>query len=141
MIVLLHFDCFSGISGDMCLGALIDLGVPFEHIESELRKLDVSGYTLGMDRVLVQGIESVKFQVYEETLNPESGAQEPLVHEHHHRTYLMIRELITKSSLSEEIKSYALRIFLCLAKAEASVHGVSVEEVHFHEVGGGRFYC
>ena len=120
----LYFDCFAGISGDMTLAALIDIGVPQRHITEELRKLKVSGYTLQVSRAMKMGISGKKVTVRVSTRG-----------HHHHRSYGDIEALIKKSSLTNSVKERSLDIFLRIAKAEAKVHRKSVEDIHFHEVG------
>jgi uncharacterized protein (TIGR00299 family) protein len=121
---ILYFDCQAGISGDMTVGALLDLGVPLEHLHHELAKLPLGhdSYILSASHTERQHLPALKFDVE--------------VHDHHtHRHYAGIDAMIAGSSLSEPVKGMARRIFRRLAEAEAYVHGVAVEEVHFHEVG------
>jgi len=120
---ILYFDCFSGISGDMTLAALIDLGVPLRHIKRELAKLPVSGYTVRVTSVVTGGISGKKVIV---------AAKHP---DHHHRTFRDIDQAIKQSSLDAAVKEHSREVFLNLAKAEAAVHATPVETVHFHEVG------
>lgn len=117
-----YLDCFSGISGDMMVGALVDLGLPLEKLEEELKKIPLTGYRLACDRVMKNGIAATKFSVYVEK-------------DQHHRHYSDIRNLLEKSALKEEVKKKALNIFTSLAEAEGKVHDISPEDVHFHEVG------
>ena len=118
----LYFDCFSGISGDMILGALVDLGLPPEHLAAELEKLNVRNFHLKSHRVKKAGILATKYDV-------ETGE------EHHHRHYSTIEKIIRSSTLTDWVQDNACRSFLRLAEAEAKVHGTTVERVHFHEVG------
>jgi uncharacterized protein (TIGR00299 family) protein len=121
---ILYFDCQAGISGDMTVGALLDLGVPLEHLHHELAKLPLGhdSYILSASHTERQHLPALKFDVE--------------VHDHHtHRHYAGIDAMIAGSTLSEPVKGKARRIFRRLAEAEAHVHGVAVEEVHFHEVG------
>ena len=118
----LYFDCFSGISGDMILGALVDLGLPPEHLARELEKLNVRNFQLSSYRVNKAGIQATKYDV-------ETGE------EHHHRHYSTIEKIIRSSPLDAWVQDNACRAFLRLAEAEAKVHGTTVEKVHFHEVG------
>ncbi len=120
----LYLDCQAGIAGDMTVAALIDLGVPLEHLQSELAKLSLplSGYTLQSESCRRQGVQGLIFKVFAADGQP-------------HRHYGDIKAMIAESSLSVAVKERAQRIFLCLAEAEAKVHGVSIEAVHFHEVG------
>jgi len=120
--MIAYFQCFSGISGDMVLGALLDLGLEVSHLEEELSKLPMEGYSLSAERLKKGGITGVRFRVD--------------VHkEQHSRKHARIRQMIEDSQLSLEVKDVSLRIFRRLAEAEAHVHGVELEEVHFHEVG------
>ncbi len=118
-----YFDCFSGISGDMTLGALIDLGAPVDWLQKELSRLPLTGFELKASPMVRNGIcaTSVKVDI------KESGPA---------RDYRTIRSLLEESDLSEGVKSNSLAVFGRLARAEAHIHGCSVQEVHFHEVGG-----
>lgn len=119
---ILYIDCFSGISGDMVVGGLIDMGVPLAFIEEELSGIDVDGYRLSAGRTRRSGIDAADFKVHLEKSQPR-------------RDYHIIRELLLSSKLKENVREMSLRIFETLAQAEAKVHGVPVESVHFHEVG------
>ena len=119
---MLYFDCFSGISGDMILGALLDLGLPPEYLAGELEKLNVRNFRLRSSRVNKSGVLATKFDV-------ETGE------EHHHRHYSTIEKIIRSSTLAPWVQDNACQSFLRLAEAEAKVHGTTVEKVHFHEVG------
>jgi pyridinium-3,5-bisthiocarboxylic acid mononucleotide nickel chelatase len=117
-----YFDCISGISGDMILGALVHCGMPLDYLGNELGKLHLHGYELTQETVTRSGIGAVHVDVV-------TG------HEHAHRHLSHIRSIIESSGLSDGVKSRAVAIFTRLAEAEARVHGTSPEEVHFHEVG------
>ncbi|MCH7767084.1 MAG: nickel pincer cofactor biosynthesis protein LarC, partial [Acidobacteria bacterium] len=119
---LCYLDCFSGISGDMLLGALVDAGLSPAALESELRKLNLKDWSLSTERVQRGGLTATKldFKISET---------------HHHRTWKKIRELIRASALAAPVQQRAELIFDRLAEAEAGVHGVAKDEVHFHEVG------
>lgn len=119
---LIYFDCFSGASGDMIVGSLIDLGLSLDQLTRELQKLDLRNYSLSVNRVVKAGISATKFTV-------QTG------HEHHHRNLLTIENLIKRSELNDRIKDSAIRVFVRLAEAEARVHGSTVDKIHFHEVG------
>jgi uncharacterized protein (TIGR00299 family) protein len=139
---ILYFDCFSGICGDMTLAALVDLGVPGEHLVSELGKLGLSGWRLRFTRDSKHGIGGTRADV---DLLPTPAAGRPMLapaasgkaggHRHEHRAYRDIKAMIEASSLPDATKARALAIFGKLAIAEAKVHGTSVEDVGFHEVG------
>ncbi|MBI4514813.1 MAG: nickel pincer cofactor biosynthesis protein LarC [Deltaproteobacteria bacterium] len=123
---ILYFDAFSGISGDMTVGALLALGVPIEQLRAELQRLPLEGYEIAAESVQVNGITATQFTVQVQ------HAGEP---GHHHRPFRAIRELIGASSLTTPVKEAAMRIFARLAEAEGRVHGVAPEAVEFHEVG------
>lgn len=123
MMKTLYFDCFAGIAGDMTVAALIDLGLPLEVLEKELGALPYSGYRLQTDRVERHHIGGASFKVVLE------DEDQP------HRHYGDIARQIEKSGLSAGVKERAGRIFLRLAEAEAKVHCVELDRVHFHEVG------
>jgi uncharacterized protein (TIGR00299 family) protein len=121
---ILYFDCYAGISGDMTVAALLDLGVPLEHLRTELAKLDLppGSYELSSSRTERRHMPALKFDV--------------AVHDHHtHRHYAGIDTMIAGSGLSDPVKEKSRLIFRRLAEAESLVHGVAVEDVHFHEVG------
>jgi len=120
----LYYDCFAGISGDMNLGALVDLGVDAGFLELELGKLNIDGFRLEVEPGIRKGISGTKVTVVIE--NPENEKHRHLRH---------IEELINNSSLSDAIKEKSLDIFNRVAEAEAKVHNISKEKVHFHEVG------
>ena len=121
---ILYYDCFAGISGDMNLGALVDLGVEAAYLESELKKLNIEGFHLKITQDLRRGISGTKAEVIVE--NPDNEKHRHLRH---------VEEIINQSSLSETVKQNALKIFKLIAYAEARVHQIPVERVHFHEVG------
>ena len=121
---ILYYDCFAGISGDMNLGALIDLGVDSNYLIAELQKLQIEGFHLEIQKDIRRGISGTKATVVIE--NPENEKHRHLRH---------VVELINQSSLSSEVKSRSLKIFDLIAEAEAKVHNISKQAVHFHEVG------
>ncbi len=121
------FDCFSGISGDMCLGALVDAGVPLREIERGLRKLGISGYVLSEKKVLRAGIVATKVDV---ELTAKGKGQEAKG-----RRWKDIQGIIKKSTLPEKIKKQGLEVFKNLFEAEAKVHGSTIEKTHLHELG------
>lgn len=120
---ILYFDIFSGISGDMTLGALLDVGVDFDFLKNQIATLDFNGYDLSFDKKDINGISAGDFDVLIHK------------HEHVHRHLSHIEQIIDNSSISENAKSISKTIFRHLAFAEAKVHGKSLEEIHFHEVG------
>lgn len=127
----LYFDCFAGISGDMMLGALIDLGVPQSYLKAELKKLGVSGYTIHVSNAMRMGISGKRFQV-------KADVNTTGHHHHdtcHHRSYKDIEAIIKKSSLKSPVKDRSIDIFFRIAQAEAKVHKKTIGDIHFHEVG------
>lgn len=155
----LYLDIFSGISGDMFIGALIDLGVDAHKVERELKKLRLDGYHLHVTRKQKSGIEGVKFDVHlAEAHEREHGPDHPQNghgqehdhdHAHHHhehgedhahdhddsRTFAEIKKLISGSKLSPWVKQKSVAVFQRIAEAEGKIHGMPPEKVHFHEVG------
>ena len=132
----IYFDCFAGAAGDMLVGALLDLGLDFTALEGELAKLEIDGYSLSNDSILKQGVTSSKFRV---NITPESRHHHHEEHHHgahhHGRSYSQIREILDKAPISETPKNRAISAFHRLGVVEAGIHGVSLEEIHFHEVG------
>ncbi len=117
-----YFDAFSGISGDMTVGAFLHLGVPLDTVQEALGRLALTGYSIGQTPREQSGLQAVKFQV---SVHEPQGE----------RSFRSIVELIRDSRLASQIKDAAIRIFTVLAEAEGQVHGVAPEDVHFHEVG------
>jgi uncharacterized protein (TIGR00299 family) protein len=117
-----YIDCFAGASGDMLLGALVDAGLPFEQLQSELGKLGMTDFEISHRKVSKHGISATKVDV-----STQAG--------HVHRHLSNIADILSSSSLDDDIKIRALAVFTRLAEAEAKVHGTTVEKVHFHEVG------
>lgn len=139
----LYYDCFSGISGDMNLGAMVDAGVDSEYLAKELSKLNISGYELMIKKDTKNGISGTKVDVIltdEHVHTEESGCSHhhnhgEHDHHHEHRNLMDIEHIIEKSSLNQNIKDLSLKIFRKVAEAEAKVHNKRIEEIHFHEVG------
>lgn len=121
-----YFDCFSGISGDMCLGALVDTGVSIKRLENELKKIPIKGYRLRVKKVRRAGFRATKVDVI-----PLSA----ISHQLSAKKWTDIRKIIKASSLSDEIKQRGLNIFKRLFEAEAKVHGEKFDKVHLHELG------
>jgi uncharacterized protein (TIGR00299 family) protein len=119
---LAYFDCFSGISGDMTLGALVDAGCDLGLLRSELAGLQVPGWTISSERVWKNGMSATLVRVLTEDQSK-------------HRSLRAILEILEKSKLSESVKRNASAVFNKLGQAEASVHDVPLEKIHFHEVG------
>lgn len=119
---LAYFDCFSGISGDMTLGALVDAGCSIELLRAGLTGLAVPGWTISSEKVWKNGMAATYTRVVTEDQSK-------------HRSLTAILEIIEKSQLSEQVKRNAAAVFRRLGEAEAAVHDVPVEKIHFHEVG------
>jgi pyridinium-3,5-bisthiocarboxylic acid mononucleotide nickel chelatase len=117
-----YLDCFSGISGDMTLGALVDAGCPLGEIEAQLRRLPVPGWTISAEKVVRRGFRATQVKVV--SSDPQR-----------HRSLSEILQLIERAQLPQPVSDRASSIFTRLGQAEALVHGVPVEKVHFHEVG------
>lgn len=119
---ILYLDCFAGISGDMFLGALIDLGLSVDYLKKELKKIKLEGYSIKAVKGKRKGITGTRFVV-------------SVKHKQKERYLKDILSLINKSRLSKSTKDKASELFRILGKAEAKVHGASIDTVHFHEVG------
>jgi pyridinium-3,5-bisthiocarboxylic acid mononucleotide nickel chelatase len=120
--MILFIEPFSGISGDMMIGALIDLGFNFEELQDKLSLLPLKEYRLSFQKGARSGIQATKFDVH-------AG------HSHYHRSYGDIRGMIESSGLSPWVREKSIEAFRRLAEAEGKIHGLSPEMVHFHEVG------
>jgi len=120
---IISYDCFSGISGDMNLGAMIDLGVDKSYLITELNKLNLKGWELIVQQDQRHGITGTKVTVKQTR------------HEHIHRHLSDIEKIINDSELDSNTKELSRKIFMKIAVAEASVHGIPLDIVHFHEVG------
>lgn len=159
----LYFDCFSGISGDMTLGALIDLGIDKDLFLNELKKLNLGGYDIVIEKKVSKGISCTDVQViinedYEKTverMTREGHFKDKASHDHchnnvhcnnnneslshkehaHGRNLCAIEALIDSSSLKQSVKDFSKRVFREIARAEAKVHNKHINEIHFHEVG------
>jgi uncharacterized protein (TIGR00299 family) protein len=150
-LTTLYFDCFSGASGDMILGALLDLGLPLDDLRRALGSLAIDRDTVRVDRVSRAGIGATKFSVRGEqppvdhAHDHEQGhrhdhphhdhGQDAELHLHTHRTLSEIYRLIDGSALSGAGKDRAKGLFERLGEAEAAIHGTPIDEVHLHEVG------
>ena len=142
---ILYLDCLSGISGDMTIGALLDLGLDQDAFLSELKKVKVEGYTLQIEKNQKNGITGVDFDVIME--KPGHGHHDHghhdhehhghghHGHEHHHRNLKDIEKLIDDSDLEESVKNMSKEMFRHVAKAEGKIHDKPLDQVHFHEVG------
>lgn len=154
---ILYFDCFSGVSGDMMLGALLDLGIDKELFKKELSKLNLDGYRITIEKKLQMGISGTDVTVlldeecehehehhhkhdhdhdhHEHNHHDHSHESEDLHHHHTERNVEDIYAIIDASQLKASVKDFSKKVFLEIAEAEARVHGKKVNEVHFHEVG------
>ncbi len=163
---ILYYDCFCGISGDMNLAALIDLGVPKEYLIQELLRLNLnSEIEIKIERSAKLGITGIRVDVIlKDEFNEKTHISEQVLqkhkhehldhhsdeeghnhsehshehneeHEHHHRNLKDIEEIINSSDLSNKVKKLSLDMFMKVAEAEAKIHGKTLYEVHFHEVG------
>jgi len=158
---ILYYDCFCGISGDMNLAALIDLGVPKEYLIQELSKINLnSEYEIKIERSAKLGITGTRVDVilkgklddethisdkdlhghnlehsHHNSDEEQHHTENNHSHEHHHRNLKDIEEIINASDLSDKVKKLSLDMFMKVAEAEAKVHGKPLYEVHFHEVG------
>lgn len=134
----LYLDCFAGISGDMTLGAFLDLGVKQETLLEGLKKLKAEGYRIEISKKDKNGIMGTDVNVVLENHHSHDHEHHHDHHGHHHshdQNLYSIEELIDASDLDEKIKKLSKSIFKKVAKAEGKIHGKPIEEVHFHEVG------
>jgi len=160
-VTILYFDCFAGAAGDMILGALLDAGLPFDELKRALGSLAVEGWEVSVDRVIKTGVTATKFRVIEHS-QVASGSGRTEAHAHHppspghthggsgaashalghqhgehapHHSLKDIEAAIGRSALSAAGKDRAIGMFRRLAGAEAAIHGMSIDDVHLHEVG------
>ncbi len=119
-----HFDCFSGASGDMILGALIDAGLDPDDLKSLFSRIPVEGYAFAAEKVNTKGFAATRV-----TISLDASQKQPHRHLHH------ITEIIENADLPQSVRNRAKSVFTRLATAEAAVHGSTIEKVHFHEVG------
>ena len=127
----LYFDCFSGASGDMVLGALLDLGLPLDALRRALGSLALEYGEVTSERVLRAGVSATKFRLHEKAPSSEPPAGH--AHKHHHLKHIVAA--IERSALSPAGKDRAVHLFQRLAEAEAAIHETALEKVHLHEVG------
>jgi uncharacterized protein (TIGR00299 family) protein len=127
---VLYFDCFSGISGDMTLGALLDAGLPLDGLKAALGSLALGDVEIRTEKVLRAGVSATKFIVDEHA----PAAADPNHHPHRHLPKIF--KMIDTSSLSPEGRDRAKAMFQRLGEAEAAIHQMPIEKVHLHEVGG-----
>lgn len=139
----LYFDCSSGISGNMVLGALIEILGDERYLLEELKKLNIDGYKIEISKKVKNGITGTYVDVilehehhHEEEHHHNKDEHEHIHHHHHeHRNLYDIEKIIDNSLLNTKVKELAKKIFIRVAKAESKVHNKPIEEVHFHEVG------
>jgi len=132
----LYFDCFSGISGDMAVGALLDIGADEKVLIEGLNQLKVDGYTVKIEKKLKNGISGTDFSVLlEEHHEHEHHGHHEHDSGHMHRNLSDIEKIINESGLSERVRKLSTDIFRIVAEAEGKIHGKPIEKVHFHEVG------
>lgn len=143
---ILYLECNSGISGDMTVGALLDLGADRKVLEHALESLGVGGYHLHFGRKVVCGLDAYDFDVHlegegehghghEEGEHGHSHGEEHHVHNHIHRNLFDVYEIINRLDSNERVKELARKMFLIVAEAESKAHGLPIDQVHFHEVG------
>ncbi|MGO8820087.1 MAG: nickel pincer cofactor biosynthesis protein LarC [Desulfomonilaceae bacterium] len=120
-----YFDCFSGASGDMIIGSLLDAGLPLELLRSELSKLSLAHYEIGVRKAIKRGLAGSQVII---------NIDERHHHDHHRHLYDII-SIVKNSDLAESAKEQVIKIFSRLAEAEANVHQTTVDRIHFHEVG------
>ena len=134
----LYFDCSSGISGNMTLGALLEIVGDENYLLNELKKLNIDEYKIEISKIVQNGITGTYVDVILEHGHHKKDHHEQHQHEHHHHEHRNLNDvntIIENSSLEEKVKELAKRIFLRVAKAESKVHNKPLDEVHFHEVG------
>lgn len=137
---VLYLECHSGISGDMTVAALLDLGADEQVLRDSLARLAVPGYKIAISRVIKNNLSACDFDVIleedESREDKHAGAHgHTHTHKHAHRNLYDINAIIDNAGLPESVQTLAKRIFLIVAAAEAKVHGAELEQVHFHEVG------
>jgi uncharacterized protein (TIGR00299 family) protein len=133
-LATLYFDCFSGASGDMILGALLDLGLPLEGLRGALGSLAIEYGEVAAERVSRAGVAATKFRLIGKPAAADSdAAQGAHPHKHHHLKHIVAA--IRRSSLTSEGQDRAVHLFERLAEAEAAIHDTPIERVHLHEVG------
>lgn len=136
---ILYFDCSSGISGNMTIGALLEIVDDEKYLLNELKKLNIDGYEIKISKKVKNGIIGTHVDVLLEHedhhKHKEHNHENEHTHHHEHRNLSDVNKIIDNSTLNDEVKKLAKKIFLRVAKAESKVHNKPLEEVHFHEVG------
>ncbi len=143
----LYLECYSGISGDMTVGALLDLGADREKLDKTLHRLHIGGFDVRITRVMKSGLDVCDFDVVLDHDNHDHDNEylygeksrhhdhDCQTHHHEHRGLREILSIIDEANMSDRAKDIARKTFTTLAEAEAEAHGVRMEDVHFHEVG------
>jgi len=133
---VLYYDCFSGICGDMNLGGMLDLGVDKDLLLDELGRLNLEEhYNIDIRKETKRGILGTRVEIKLDYPS-QAVADNHCEHHSHARNLKSITNLLEDSSLSESVKTRSLKMFQLLAEGEAKVHGVDIDDIHFHEVGG-----
>jgi uncharacterized protein (TIGR00299 family) protein len=132
MARIAYFDCFSGASGDMIIGSLLDAGLDLDVLKKGLAGLDFHGYKLTAEKVIRSGITATKFDV---VMDEEEHEHHHETSHHHHRGLSEILNIINNGKIPDSVKIKSCEIFRKLGTVEAGIHGVPLEEVHFHELG------
>lgn len=141
----LYLECYSGISGDMAVGALLDLGVDKNGLMNALNSIDAEGFNVEISRVNKSGLDCCDFNVILDKAHENHDHDMEYLYgedfkdcsqkNHHHRNLGDIKKIINTTSLSDNAKNMAIKIFEIIAHAEAKAHGKPINQVHFHEVG------
>ncbi len=133
----LYLDLIGGISGDMFLAGLLNLGVPLDQLEQQLQCLNLTGWHIHATPSTINGFTGMRLDVHCHDHTHEHHENPASTHNHHHehRGFTDIKHLIENSSLSSWVKQHAINIFLKIGNAEARIHGKTLETIHFHEVG------
>lgn len=129
------FDCFAGVSGDMVLGALIDLGINYEVFKRELSKLNISGYDIEINKKESSSIIATDVKVILTEEYSSNHSNEHKHHRHHAKNLMDVEAIIDNSGVNHRVKAFGKQIFKEIARAEALVHNKDIYEVQFHEVG------
>ena len=132
----LYFECKSGISGDMSVAALLDLGADREKLEKALNSMNLNDeFSYNISKVNINAIQASDFDVVLKEHTHHEHEHNHVHHHHEHRNLEDVNKIIDKAQITENAKNLAKKIFKIVAQAEAKVHGKDITEVHFHEVG------
>jgi uncharacterized protein (TIGR00299 family) protein len=140
MARILYFDCFSGASGDMVLGALLDAGLPLDDLRAALGSLAIEEASVSASRVLRAGVSATKFTVdmhdhHHSHSHGHTHGSAAVAHSHAHRSLAEIDRLIERSALSGSAQTRAKELFHRLGEVEAAIHQMPIDKIHLHEVG------